>query len=126
MTRRGIVVDSATAALRQYAMLIHLEFALPYLIQSSGITQRRADRRLNGFENTIAALAKQWRAQLPLVPARDLRMADHTREELIAWVGAHDASQGHTLQRLAVYASGAATDNGVPEGWVRLYLVVAV
>jgi hypothetical protein len=103
-------------------MPVHLEFSLHYLIQRSGVSAPRADHRLNGFENAIAALARRWRPERPLAPARELRMAHETRDSLLAWVEADAAPTHHTLARLGVYASGAVTDDSVPEGWVRLQL----
>jgi hypothetical protein len=105
-------------------MPVHVEFPLHYLIQRCGVSTARADHRLNGFENAIASLARRWRPERPLSPARELRMADETRDALMAWVEGSDASQAHLLERLGVYASGAVTDDTVPEGWVRLNLVV--
>jgi hypothetical protein len=103
-------------------MPVHLEFTLHYLIERAEITTPRAEHRLDDFEGTIAALARRWRPERPLAPARELRMADETREAFLEWVESEDPSQGHTLERLAVYASGAVTDDTVPEGWVRLHL----
>jgi hypothetical protein len=103
-------------------MPVHLEFTLHYLIQRSDVSTPRADRRLDGFESAIARLASRWRPQRPIAPARELRMADETREALLAWVEGGDPSAGRTLERLGVYASGAVTDDSVPEGWVRLRL----
>lgn len=104
-------------------MPVHLEFSLLYLIQRSGASAPRADQRLNGFEHAIATLARRWRPERPLSPARELRMADETRDALLAWVeGTGAGEKSHTLERLGVYASGAVTDDSVPEGWVRLNL----
>jgi hypothetical protein len=103
-------------------MPVHLEFTLDYLIQRSGAAAAEAGHRLDGFERTIAALAGRWRPQRPIAPARELRMADETRDALLAWVEADAARGGHTLERLGVYASGAVTDDSVPEGWVRINL----
>jgi hypothetical protein len=104
-------------------MPVHLEFPLHYLIQRSGVTTSPADHRLDGFENAIAALARRWRPERPLSPARELRMADETREALMAWVeGSAVTDRHHMLERLGVYASGAVTDDSVPEGWVRINL----
>jgi hypothetical protein len=102
-------------------MPVHVEFTLHYLIQRAGGVMP-ADQRLEQFESVIARLARSWRPARPLSPARELRMADETRERLLAWVEADEAGQGSTLERLGVYASGAVTDDSVPEGWVRLRL----
>jgi hypothetical protein len=104
-------------------MPVHLEFTLHFLIQRAGAAVPAADERLDGFERIIARLASQWRAARPIAPARELRMADETRDALLAWVeGDAAAGTGRTLERLGVYASGAVTDDSVPEGWVRLRL----
>ena len=94
---------------------------LDLVLQQARIAQPLAHRRLSAFENTMTALAKRWRPRLPLVPDRELRMSVGTREALLGWIEAEDAGQGHTLTRLAVYAS-ALTDSEAPEGWVRLRL----
>jgi hypothetical protein len=102
-------------------MPVHVEFTLEYLIRraDAGVVP---DRRLDGFERTIARLARSWRPDRPIAPARELRMADETRDALLAWVEGDDSSADSTLERLGVYASGAVTDDSVPEGWVRLRL----
>jgi hypothetical protein len=102
-------------------MPLYLEFALSFIVTQAGVSGPYAHRRLNAFENTITALARKWRPRLPLVPAREIRMCDETREAFLAWVEAEDSGKGHTLERLAVYAA-AVHDDGVPEGWVRLQL----
>jgi hypothetical protein len=102
-------------------MPVHVEFTLHYLIQRAGAVTP-PDERLEQFESVIARLARSWRPARPLSPARELRMADETRERLLAWVEADEAGNGSTLERLGVYASGAVTDDSVPEGWVRLRL----
>ena len=103
-------------------MPVHLEFTLHYLIHSAGIAAPAAAGRLDGFERIIARLASRWRPARPIAPARELRMADETREALLAWVEGDAAGTVGTLERLGVYASGAVTDDSVPEGWVRLRL----
>jgi hypothetical protein len=102
-------------------MPVHLEFTLDYLIRRSGDAMPLPDRRLDGFERAIVALARNWRPDRPIAPARELRMADETRAALLAWVE-DGASSRRTIERLGVYASGALTDDSVPEGWVRLRL----
>ena len=103
-------------------MPVHLEFTLDYLIRRSGDASPHADQRLDGFENTIARLSRSWRPARPIAPAREIRMADETREALLAWFEGDDARAGDTLERLGAYASGAVTDDSVPEGWVRVRL----
>jgi hypothetical protein len=101
-------------------MPVHLEFTLDYLIRRAGISVTPAGRRLDDFERTIARLARSWRPDRPIAPARELRMADETRDALVAWVEGDDVSSA--IERLGVYASGAVSDESVPEGWVRLRL----
>ena len=103
-------------------MPVHLEFTLHFLIQRAGAGAAAPDGRLDGFERTIARLASQWRPARPIAPARELRMADETRDALLAWVEDEAPGSGRSLERLGVYASGAVTDDSVPEGWVRLRL----
>jgi hypothetical protein len=103
-------------------MPVHVEFTLDYLIQRAAVAVPRAAPRLDGFEHAIARLARSWRPDRPIAPARELRMADETREALLAWVEGDDAGADRPLERLGVYASGAVTDDSVPEGWVRLTL----
>ena len=103
-------------------MPVHVEFTLHYLIQRAGAAVSPAVERLDQFESLIARLARSWRPARPLAPARELRMTDDTRERLLAWFEANEGGQGHTIERLGVYASGAVTDDSVPEGWVRLRL----
>ena len=102
-------------------MLLYLELSLEFVLKQARVAQPFAHRRLNAFENTVTALARQWRPRVPLVPDRELRMSDETREALLAWIEAEEPGRGHTLQRLAVYAA-SVTDARVPEGWVRLNL----
>jgi hypothetical protein len=106
-----------------YPMPVHLEFTLDYLIRRTAATSAPAARRLDSFERTIARLARSWRPDRPIAPARELRMADETCDALVAWVEEDDAvTPDAALERLGVYASGAVTDDSVPEGWVRLRL----
>ncbi|MFI5257343.1 MAG: hypothetical protein ACHQRK_08795 [Gemmatimonadales bacterium] len=101
---------------------LYVEFTLAHLIERSGNRGSRPAHRLDAFERTLALLSRVWRIERPLSPVRELRMSDETREELLAWVEAEEVAEGDALCRLAVYASGAVTDDAVPEGWVRLRL----
>ena len=101
-------------------MPVHLEFTLDYLIRRADASLTPGGRRLDDFERTIARLARSWRPDRPIAPARELRMADETRDALVAWVEGDDLT--FPLERLGVYASGAVSDDSVPEGWVRLRL----
>src|SRR4051812_12599290 len=91
-------------------MPVHLEFTLDYLIRRTGSSVAPAGRRLDDFERTIARLARSWRPDRPIAPARELRMADETCDALMAWVEGSDTSApapDPTIERLGVYASGA-------------------
>ena len=104
-------------------MPVHLEFTLDFLIRRTGASAAPAGRRLEDFERTIARLARSWRPDRPIAPARELRMADETCDALVAWVEGDGADAPDVpVERLGVYASGAVTDDSVPEGWVRLRL----
>jgi hypothetical protein len=87
-------------------MMLFIDNSLDFVLEQTRITQPCAHRRLNAFENTITNLVKRWRPRLPLVPDREVRMSDETRETLLAWVEAEETGRGHTLTRLAVYAAG--------------------
>lgn len=102
-------------------MPLYLEFALSFIVDKVAIEQPFALRRLNAFENVLTSLASTWRPRHPLVPAQEIRMCSETRDALLAWIEADEAVEGHTLNRLAVYAA-AVTDDSVPEGWIRLVL----
>src|SRR6476661_4208491 len=56
-------------------MPVHLEFTLDYLIRRIDAAVSPAGRRLEDFERTIARLARSWRPDRPISPARELRMA---------------------------------------------------
>jgi hypothetical protein len=112
--------EFTTASSPSGARVVSVEIFLPYIIKRTGIRQPRADRRLNAFEAVVVLMSRQWRKQSPLEPARDLRMAESTVEELLAWVQQEEPDDGRTLVRIAVYRSGALTDNDVPDGWVRV------
>jgi hypothetical protein len=97
-----------------------VEAQLSWLVAKCGVTQPRADRRLNGIENTLGALVKQWRGSEPTVPERELRMSDTTRDALPAWVERCERASGETRARIAIYASGAVMERSEPDGWIRL------
>jgi hypothetical protein len=96
--------------------------ALEWLVVRCGITQPRADRRLNTIEISLAALARRWRAPVAIVPTRELRMAGITCEGLLPWVEGEACAESDAVNRLATYVSGALIDETVPVGWMRLYL----
>lgn len=99
-----------------------LDVRLDWLIAQSGIEHGDAFRRLNAIENQLANLASQWRAWRPIDPAREVRMCEATRDQLVMWIGEVASDSIHVLERLVIYHSKAVLDNAVPEGWVRLVL----
>ena len=101
-----------------------IEVQLSWLIAKSGITQPRLDRRMNAIENTLRALVKQWRGSAPIVPERELRMSDATRDELLAWVEECQQASGETRARMVIYASGAVVEPSVPDGWIRVLIAM--
>lgn len=108
--------------LGESATAVHVEFALSHLIEHSRIRNANAGRRLNGIENTIGALSAEWREWRPLVPEREIRMAESTRDALIAWLTVSEAQGSELTARLTPYTSGAILDERVSDGWVRLLL----
>ena len=101
---------------------LYVEFTLAHLIARAGAPGPHPSERLDALELTLSLMARHWRTPRPIAPVRELRMSDATREALLAWVEADEGAEGDALVRLAVYASGAVTDEAVPEGWVRLGL----
>jgi hypothetical protein len=101
-------------------MPIYLEFDLRFLIERCGVTVSLPERRLNGLENVMAMLAKEWRGIRPLDPSRELRMSYSTRRAVLDWVEAAEPARGTAAQRLTAYED--VVDASVPEGWVRLLL----
>jgi len=100
----------------------YVEFRLAWLIGRTQLTQPRADRRLNGIENLLTELARQWRADALLDPVREIRMASPTRVALFDWIEQAERAEGKTASRLAWLASDAVCDESVPDGWVRVLL----
>lgn len=101
---------------------LHVEFALAHVIAHARIQNVSAVRRLNGIENTLAALAVEWREWSPIDPLRELRMAESTLTSLTMWVRDGGADQHSVARRLADYSSSRIVDQAVPPGWVRLLL----
>ena len=101
----------------------HIDARLDWLIEQSCITQPRADRRLNGLEHCFAGLASQWWPDWLLEPARDIRLSETTRADLVRWVEECEPATGPTDKRLRGYLGPEALDNTVTDGWVRLLLV---
>jgi hypothetical protein len=99
----------------------HIEFVLQFLIARCGITAPLAIRRLNGFENTLAALAWRWRQEHDLGPATELRLSVETRHDLFDWLGVDPWGTAPHHERLGPYLDGGPVlDEGVPPGWVRV------
>ena len=101
-------------------MPAHIEFDLPFLIERCGVTVPLAERRLNGLENVMTMLAKQWREIHPIAPARELRMSPATLNAYVRWVLGGEPANGNAAVSLDAY--GRVVDVTVPEGWVRLLL----
>lgn len=102
--------------------LLWIEFELSFVIKRCAVRQAAATRRLNAIENTIAALAHEWRPFRPIEPKRELRLAPHTCAALTNWVRARETGDGDVAARLAMYESETVSDVTVPAGWVRLLL----
>lgn len=101
---------------------VHIEFALAHVIAHSRIQTASAIRRLNGFENTLAALSVEWRVWRPIIPSKEIRMSRVTNASVVAWVTANQESLEETETRLVAYLDASLMDETVPEGWVRLLL----
>ena len=115
MDCRDPAADSATP--------VHIEFTLSHVIAHSRIQTASAVRRLNGFENTLAALAVEWREWKPIIPSKELRMSQVTNASLVAWVTANQEPLEEIVARLDVYLGASLIDETVPAGWVRLLLL---
>lgn len=103
--------------------VLHVDFDLPFLIERCGVRQPRPDRRLNGIENTLAALSRQWRPwDRGLDPVTELRVSTATCDALLQWVQAEERSGGRARARLAAYHSPPVIDDTVPDGWLRVLL----
>lgn len=103
---------------------VSMDVSLEWLISATGLQLCSiAGRRLNAAENVIAGLARRWRSDMtPIRPADELRMSHETSRRLTAWVCQHTEATDDpkTVARLTTYASGALTDENVPDGWIRL------
>ena len=100
----------------------HVDYLLRFVIDRSTTKSDGIAGRLDALERTLVALTRPWRADAPLVPARELRLSSDTLDSLLAWIESGDPPQAPELERLGVYASGAVTDRNVPDGWVRIRL----
>ena len=100
---------------------VHVEFRVSWLIAQLREESASPGCRLSAIEHLVGLLGRPWRPfDDPIRPARDLRMSERTREMLMEWVQSAERAAGATLARLGVYASGATTDDCVPDGWMRL------
>ena len=100
----------------------HVDYLLRFVIDRSTTGASGITGRLDALEHTLVALTRPWRADAPLVPARELRVSGETLDALLAWLESDDRPQPPELERLGIYASGAVTDRSVPDGWVRIRL----
>jgi hypothetical protein len=100
----------------------HVDYLLRFLISRSTVHGGSVADRLDALESAIVALTHHWRDDTPILPARELRASNETIAELLAWVEQGGAPVPTDLPRLGVYASGALTDDTVPEGWLRVRL----
>jgi hypothetical protein len=101
----------------------YVDYLLRFVLEHSASIGSGIAGRLDAFERTLVALTRPWRAESPLAPARELRVSSETLDALLAWVEGDEHPQGHELERLGVFASGAVEDGSVPEGWVRIRLM---
>jgi hypothetical protein len=102
----------------------HVDYLLRFVLDRSTVADASAGigGRLDALEHTLVVLTRPWRPERPLAPARELRLSDETLETLLTWLERDDQPDGHDVERLGVYASGAVTDRSVPDGWVRIRL----
>jgi hypothetical protein len=101
----------------------YVDYLLRFVLEQSVGAGDGIAARLDAFERTLVALARPWRAESPLAPARELRVSTETLDALLAWAEGGKRPEGHELERLGVLASGAVEDQSVPEGWVRIRLM---
>ena len=102
--------------------IVTLDVSLAHLILRCGVTQPRADRRLNGLLNSLAMLARHWRLERPIEAARELRMTRDTARGLVEWVTAMSCDTEKVDERLLAFRSGVVDDASVPDGWIRMLL----
>jgi hypothetical protein len=106
--------------------VLHVEFRVSWLIAQLWEESVSPGRRLTAIESLVSCLGRPWRSfDEPIRPARDLRMSERTREMLMEWVQSAERAGGATLARVGVYASGATSDDRVPDGWMRLMVHTA-
>jgi hypothetical protein len=99
---------------------VSVEIRLDFLIKASGITQPRADRRLNAIENQIAGMTRAWRDVWVIHPGTEIRMSRTTHDAMVTWVEAVRCAEGDARERLAAYSDPLTRDESVPSGWIRI------
>jgi hypothetical protein len=100
----------------------HVDYLLRFVIERSDTASDGIAGRLDALERTLVALTRAWRPDAPLAPSRELRVSEETLDQMLAWIEGGERPDHRELERLGVYASGAVTDGGVPDGWVRIRL----
>ena len=100
----------------------HVDYLLRFVLDRSADASEGIGGRLDALERTLVALTRPWRAEQPLAPAREVRLSSETLDSLLAWLERADQPEQADVERLGVYASGAMTDQSVPDGWVRVRL----
>ena len=101
----------------------HVDYLLRFVIDRSVAASDGIAGRLDALERTLVALTRAWRPDAPLAPSRELRVSEETLDQMLAWIEGGERPEHRELERLGVYASGAVTDEAVPDGWVRIRLV---
>ena len=101
----------------------HVDYLLRFVIDRSVAASDGITGRLDALERTLVALTRAWRPDAPLAPSRELRVSEETLDQMLAWIEGGERPEHRELERLGVYASGAVTDDAVPDGWVRIRLV---
>jgi hypothetical protein len=100
----------------------YVDYLLRFVLDRSTTASQGIAGRLDAVEQTLVALARPWRAEAPLAPARELRASSETLDALLEWIERGERPDGRDAERLGVYVSGAVTDRSVPDGWVRIRL----
>ncbi len=101
---------------------VFVEIRLAFLIEGSGITRPRADRRLNAIENQIAGMTRAWRDGWVIHPKSEIRMASITHDAMVRWVESSECTTGRARESLAAYSDPLARDEAVALGWIRILL----